>query len=274
MIFGWSGMTADFVKLVAWLAALCAIFLPLERWASVRPQRVLRREWATDLVWYFVNGLVAGLLLGLPVAALASLSRQVVPSTVLQASAALPVWARVIAGLVVGDLGYYAYHRVCHRVPWMWRFHAVHHSARDMDFLVNTRAHPFDLVAGRLAGLVPLYILGLAGPVGEKGTLVPVLIGLLGTFWGFFIHSNLRVRLGPLEWLVSTPSFHHWHHTQHGPIHRNFAAMLPWLDRLLGTHHNPPGAWPDSYGTDEPMPEDASSQFVHPFTPRPSRPPA
>ena len=141
-----------------------------------------------------------------------------------------------------------------------------------MDFLVNTRAHPLDLVAGRFSGLVPLYVLGLAGPVGPKGTFVPVIIGLVGTAWGFFIHSNLRARLGPLEWLVSTPSFHHWHHTQRGPINRNFAAMIPGLDRLFGTHHNPSDQWPESYGIDEPMPEDVSSQLVHPFAPRQAPP--
>ena len=273
MNLGLNGLTADFVRLVIWLAVLCAVFLPLERWAAVRPQRVLRREFATDLMWYFINGLAAGVLLGVPVALLASVSRKLMPAAFLQWAGALPVWVRAVAGLVIGDLGYYLYHRLCHHVPWLWRFHAVHHSAQDMDFLVNSRAHPLDLVAGRFAGLVPLYVLGLAGPVGEKGTLVPIIIGLVGTAWGFFIHSNLRVRLGPLEWLVSTPSFHHWHHTQHGPIHRNFASMIPGLDRLFGTHHNPAGQWPEAYGIDEPMPEDVPGQLVHPFAPR-QMPPA
>jgi sterol desaturase/sphingolipid hydroxylase (fatty acid hydroxylase superfamily) len=260
-----TGLTGEFARLVVWLALLCAIFLPLERLASVRPQRVLRREFATDLVWYFVNGLVAGLILGVPVAALATWSRKLMPSGFLEWTGNLPIWVRVVAGFVVGDLGYYLYHRICHHVPWLWRFHAVHHSAQDMDFLVNTRAHPLDLVAGRLAGLVPLYLLGLAGPVGAKGTWVPIIIGLFGNFWGFFIHSNLRVRLGPIEWLLSTPSFHHWHHTQRGPINRNFAAMVPGLDRLFGTHHNPPGQWPDSYGIEESMPDDVGGQLLDPF---------
>ncbi len=73
------------------------------------------------------------------------------------------------------------------------------------------------MVFGRFCGLVPIYVLGLGGPVGPSGSLVPVLVALIGMVWGFFIHANLRWRFGPLEWLISTPAFHHWHHTEPAP---------------------------------------------------------
>jgi sterol desaturase/sphingolipid hydroxylase (fatty acid hydroxylase superfamily) len=153
-----------------------------------------------------------------------------------------------------------------HVVPVLWRFHAVHHSANDIDFLVNTRAHPFDIVLGRLCGIVPLYVLGLAGPTGAIGAGMPVLVVFLGTVWGYFIHSNLRLRFGPLAWVVSTPAFHHWHHA-FSPTDKNFASLLPVLDRVFGTYHAPPNGWPVHYGTNDPIPASLPEQLVHPFLP-------
>jgi sterol desaturase/sphingolipid hydroxylase (fatty acid hydroxylase superfamily) len=147
----------------------------------------------------------------------------------------------------------------------LWQFHAIHHSAGQLDFLVNTRAHPVDMVFVRLCGLVPLYILGLAGPVGAAGSLIPVMIVLIGTVWGFFIHANLRWRLGPLEWLISTPAFHHWHHTLAAPTNRNYAPMLPWLDRIFGTLYVPKGQWPSGYGIDGAMAETLGGQLLQPL---------
>src|SRR5262249_51602624 len=160
---------------------------------------------------------------------------RVIPGGFLETMAALPLWARVSLGLVVGEIGYYWGHRLCHEVPFLWRFHAIHHSAEELDFLVNTRAHPFDLAFGRFCRLVPVSLLGLAGPAVAGGTEVAVVVALIGVVWGFFIHANLRWRFGPLEWLISTPMFHHWHHTRSGPINRNYASTLPWLDWIFGS---------------------------------------
>ncbi len=168
-------------------------------------------------------------------------------------------------GLIVGDIAFYWSHRASHAVPLLWRFHALHHSAGHMDFLVNTRGHPVDMVFGRLCGLIPLYLLGLAAPGGE-GTTLAALVTIVSTFWGFFIHSNVRWRLGPLEWLVASPAFHHWHHTRSEHIDRNFAALIPAIDRVFGTLHMP-REWPAEYGTREPHPTTLSAQLLDPLTP-------
>jgi sterol desaturase/sphingolipid hydroxylase (fatty acid hydroxylase superfamily) len=167
-------------------------------------------------------------------------------------------------GLVAGEIGYYWGHRWSHEIPFLWRFHSIHHSAGEVDFLVNTRAHPLDMVFGRFCGLVPLYVLGLGGPAATSGSLVPVVVTLIGTVWGFFIHANLRWRFGPLEWLVSTPAFHHWHHTLNGPINRNYSSTLPWLDRIFGTHHLP-REWPDEYGIKAKVPDSLVEQLAYPL---------
>ena len=80
---------------------------------------------------------------------------------------------------------------------------------------------------------------------------MPALVLVIGAAWGFFVHANVRWRFGPLEMLVATPAFHHWHHTLSGPINRNYSSMLPWLDKAFGTLHLPRGEWPEHYGVTE-----------------------
>jgi sterol desaturase/sphingolipid hydroxylase (fatty acid hydroxylase superfamily) len=84
--------------------------------------------------------------------------------------------------------------------------------------------------------------------------------------WGFFIHSNLRWRLGPLEWLISTPAFHHWHHTLREPRDRNYASMLPCMDWIFGTYYLP-REWPSAYGTETPLPASLGGQLLYPLIP-------
>jgi sterol desaturase/sphingolipid hydroxylase (fatty acid hydroxylase superfamily) len=174
---------------------------------------------------------------------------------------------RIVAALVVADIGTYWGHRWTHEIPLLWRFHAIHHSAEHVDFLVSTRAHPVDMVFTRLCGLIPLYVLGFAAPVSGDATLVPVVVLLLGTVWGFFIHANVRWRFGPLEWLVATPAFHHWHHTNDGPayLNKNYSALLPWVDRFFGTLYLPKHKQPERYGIDEPLATNFLGQLVQPF---------
>ena len=95
------------------------------------------------------------------------------------AVAAWPLWQRVLAGLVVGEIGFYWGHRWTHEIPFLWRFHSIHHSAEHIYFLISSRAHPIDNVFIRLCGLIPAYILGVASPLTPTGSLVPVLIVLV-----------------------------------------------------------------------------------------------
>jgi sterol desaturase/sphingolipid hydroxylase (fatty acid hydroxylase superfamily) len=257
------------LRLSVWLVLLAVIFVPLERLFAIHPQKLLRKAVATDLGYYFLSSLVPGFLLGVPLALLAWGVHHVIPSGLTHAISAWPAWARVLAALVIGDVGFYWGHRWSHEIPLLWRFHAIHHSAEHIDFLVNTRAHPVDMVFTRLCGLVPLYILGLAAPLRGSPSLIPLLVLLLGTLWGFFIHANLRWRFGPLEFLIATPAFHHWHHTNDGPayINKNYAPLLPWVDRLFGTLYLPRNRRPERYGIDEQLTPGLVGQLVGPFLP-------
>ena len=258
------------VRLCAWLLLLALIFLPLERLFAVHPQKFFRKALAQDLGYYFISGLVPGLLLAFPLSLVALGAHAMVPYRLQAAVAAWPLWQRILAGLVVGEIGFYWGHRWTHEIPFLWRFHSVHHSAEHVYFLISSRAHPLDNVFIRLCGLIPAYILGVASPLTPTGSLVPVLIVLVATIWGFFIHSNLRWRLGPLEWLIATPAFHHWHHTLREPLDRNYASMLPWMDWIFGTFYLPK-QWPSAYGTDAKLPGSLGRQLVYPLLPEPAQ---
>ncbi len=249
-------------RLGIWFALLAAIFVPLERLFAERPQHVFRREALTDLLYFFFNGLTLSVLLAWPAALLGLAAARLVPDGLLAFTGDLPLWLRVVAALVVGDIGAYWGHRWSHHIPLLWRFHSVHHSATEVDWLTNTRAHPLDLVFTRFCGLVPLYAVGLAQA--STADLLPVIVALTGTVWSFFVHANLRWRLGWLEQVISTPSFHRWHHTNDAMRDRNFAAILPVIDRVFGTFHVPADR-PTSYGIDTPMPAGFLAQLTQAF---------
>lgn len=258
----------DILRLGIWLLLLMMIFIPLEKLFAETPQNIFRKGLLTDLCYYFLNNLLPKTLLVLPVAVIAWGLRHVVPSAIHLRAASLPLGWRLAAALVVGEFGFYWGHRWTHEIPFLWRFHSVHHAAEEIDWLVNTHAHPLDMVFVRLCGFVPLYALGLAQPTaGNRLDVVPLLLMLVAIVWGFFIHANVRWRFGWLEWLVSTPNFHHWHHTNDEHVNKNYASMLPGMDLLFGTAYMPKKKWPPKYGINGPMPSNLLGQLLHPFVP-------
>ena len=262
-------LALSLVRLWIWLVLLAVVFLPLERLFAVQPRKIFSKTLLSDLGFYVISGLLPNLLLAVPLSLAAYVAYHYVPWRLHATIAAWPLWLRGLAAFVVGDLGFYWGHRWAHEIPFLWRFHAVHHSPKQVYFLISSRAHPVDFVFIRLCGLIPIYLLGLGAPQSVQGTLVATLIMLAVTVWGFLIHANIRWRLGPLEWLVSTPAFHHWHHTLAEPRNHNYASMLPWMDRLFGTHHLPRDQWPSAYGIDTELPRSLGGQLLYPLLPPP-----
>jgi len=267
-------VVVDLVRLCVWLALLAAVFVPLERLFALRPGKLWREGTGADLGYYFLGGLVVSMFLGVPLGVMAWIAHRLLPYPMQTAFDGVPFWPRALAALVAGEIGYYWGHRLMHTVPLLWRFHAIHHSPEHIDFLVNSRAHPVDLVFSRLCSFVPIYALGLARPANPADSMIPVIVTLAGIVWAFFIHANVRWRFGPLEWVISTPGFHHWHHAME-PANRNYASMLPVLDRIFGTAHLPRDQFPSRYGITGTVPDSWTDQLVRPLLgsfplPRPS----
>lgn len=258
----------DVLRLSIWFLILAVIFIPLERIFAERKQKIWRAGMARDIGYYIANSLLPKGLLVIPMAALAWTMHALVPHFVLDAAGDLPLWARAAAALAAGEVGYYWGHRWEHEIPFLWRFHSIHHNAEEMDWLVNSHAHPLDIVFSRFCGFVPMYALGLARPLaGHEVDPVPLIVMLLGIMWGYFIHANINWRFGWLSFLITTPAFHHWHHTRRDHVDRNYASMLPFVDLIFGSWYMPKKQWPKEYGIDGPVEPGLMGQLLQPFAP-------
>jgi sterol desaturase/sphingolipid hydroxylase (fatty acid hydroxylase superfamily) len=242
------------------LVFLAAVFVPLERaFPARRGQRLVREGSATDLAFFLGqyllwNGVVLSLLRPLA-AAVAAAEPRGLPA----AFASQPFALQVVEVVLASDLLVYWGHRLQHRVPFLWRFHAVHHSAERLDWLAAHREHPLDSVYTLTLINLPAIVAGfpvatLAGLVAFRGV------------WAIFIHSNVRVPLGPLRALVGSPELHHWHHARDRRA-GNYANLSPLMDLAFGTYRYEP-VEPESLGLVEPFPRTYLGQLVRPLLPK------
>jgi sterol desaturase/sphingolipid hydroxylase (fatty acid hydroxylase superfamily) len=240
------------------MVVLVAIFVPMEKLFALHPRPARRDRWKTDVVHLVVNDMLIGV--GLVVALVIGIVslHWAVNSSVQAAVAAQPWWLQFGEAVLLADLGQYWAHRATHEVPFLWRFHKVHHSIEEMDWLAAARLHPLDSVFTRAVTILPLYLLGFT-----RETFGAYLV--LTTFQAVFIHANVRFRFGPLRWITATPEFHHWHHANEPEaVNKNFAGNLPLLDVVFGTCHMP-GPMPSAYGMGESAPRGYAAQLAWPF---------
>ncbi|MFT6399423.1 MAG: sterol desaturase/sphingolipid hydroxylase (fatty acid hydroxylase superfamily), partial [Bradymonadia bacterium] len=117
-----------------------------------------------------------------------------------------PLGLQVALALIVGQFGEYWAHRSLHEVPFLWRFHAVHHSPERLYFLNAARFHPVDTTFLFVVGLLPFLVLG-------AGKDVMLLTMIWITVHGLFQHCNVHLRLGPFNYVFSMAELHRWHHS-------------------------------------------------------------
>ena len=219
------------------------VFVVIEKAIPLRKdQPVFRAEWQNDLTHFFVNHLIVGFTLLLTNRAVHGLFGWAVSSTVQGFISSLPFVVQLFLVVLAADLVQYWAHRAYHEVPFLWRFHAVHHSAKSMDWLAGSRQHILELLFTRIAVLSPIFLLGF----GQR--VIDVYVVLVG-FQAVFNHCNVDVRLGPLRYVLVTPNFHHWHHSRDTEaVDKNYAAHFAFLDYLFGTAVSADRKWPRRYG--------------------------
>lgn len=256
------------LRVALWLVILGVIFIPMERLFAERRQPIFRPQFTADMAYYLLNSIVTAAVLAALLGVAGVLIYRIEPPAFHALTAGLSLWARIPLTMVVGELGFYWGHRLAHEIPLLWRFHAIHHSAAQVDWLTNTRAHPVDMMLPRLLGFTLIYAAGLAQVDAGSGGAAVLLVAVFTILWGFFIHANVKWRFGWLEYLIATPAFHRWHHVVGDHQDMNYAAMLPVYDYIFGTLYLPPGEMPKRYGCDTPMPTTWLSQLISPFAPR------
>jgi len=219
------------------------VFIPIERMAPVRPMSPLRGEWRTDLAYFFMGHVLVQFILIAVTASTGTIAALAAFPSVKALIQSLPVWAQFLLAVLVADLAQALLHRAYHNIPFLWRFHAVHHSTRRMDWLAGSRIHLLEIILTRSAVLLPLVVLGFA-PAAVNAYMI--LVGLQAVL----AHANLRLDFGWLEYVLVTPRYHHWHHARQAEyVDVNYAIHLPLVDMLMGTFRRPPrGEWPAEYG--------------------------
>ncbi|RTL53602.1 MAG: sterol desaturase family protein [Bradyrhizobiaceae bacterium] len=173
--------------------------------------------------------------------------------------ATLPLWVQALLFLVVSDFLLYWTHRMFHSGGF-WKYHAVHHSSEELDWISAARFHPANLFLGTVAVDVILLMAGISPNV-------MLWVGPFTIFHSAFVHANLSWTLGPFRYVIATPVFHRWHHTaldRGGDT--NFAGTFPVWDIMFGTFRMPEGELPDNYGAEnDAVPASIEGQMVYPF---------
>jgi len=237
------------------------IFVVIEKlFPLYKGQAVFRKEWQTDLKHFAVNHFIVGLALLTVNFLLHHMFGWLVGSGFQQTVQRIPFLPQLLLCVLVADLAQYWTHRAYHEVPFLWRFHAVHHSVKTMDWLAGSRQHMLELIATRVAVLALLYILGFSEAVMNGYILI---VG----FQAVFNHANVHLPWGPLKYLVVTPDFHHWHHASDDEaIDKNYAAHYAFLDYLFGTAVKSKNKFPERYGVvGDYMPDGFVKQQMFPF---------
>ncbi len=144
-----------------------------------------------------------------------------------------PIWLQVILAVLLIDFARYWIHRWQHRIPYLWKLHAVHHSIPQVNALNGLFAHPIDFF---LRNIFPMFLPLLVGIDVFAAFMATIILTVLGSF----PHVNIPLKYGFLEFAFCSPKLHRWHHSEKmAESNNNFGVGLIIFDRLFGTFFNP-----------------------------------
>lgn len=217
-----------------------------------------------DVGWYLIQHRI------LPQIAI-TFSRMLVPVIIVES-----LWSNFLEGsplkdnqfgflsffliFIFRDAIYYIYHRIFHSVPFLWRFHSLHHSSKDMTSLSAIRAHPVEDVFHDIAIAIPLALI-------TTSPSVMLFFSIFETLFPYWVHSRFYLAKSNRFNFFITPLIHHWHHalTCHHPKGQNFGIYTVIWDKLFGTYYCEDKA-PEAYGVqDKNYPDGFLSKLLYPF---------
>lgn len=176
----------------------------------------------------------------------------------------LPIWSQFLLLFLLADFIQWGVHVILHRVPWMWEFHKVHHSVREMGFAAHLRFHWMETIFYKTALYLPLTMIGFGIDDFFLLHAFTILIGHLN-------HSNINISWGPLKYVLNSPVMHIWHHSKNLPDDRkygmNYGISLSLWDYLFGTAHVPHDGRDIELGFDDvaDYPDSFVAQMKEPF---------
>jgi sterol desaturase/sphingolipid hydroxylase (fatty acid hydroxylase superfamily) len=257
------------MKLVPTTVVLAIIFSVLAHFWACNPgaQWWRKRELVTDICyWFFVPVFARVFRIGLLVVG-ASIVFNIHEADDLIAFydnghgplSQLPLWLQAALFLVLSDFMLYWLHRLFHGGGF-WKYHAIHHSSEDLEWISAARFHPVNLLLGTIGVDVILLMAGISPNI-------MLWVGPFTTFHSAFVHANLNWTLGPFKYVLATPVFHRWHHTaMEAGGNTNFAGTFPLWDILFGTFRMPENALPSHYCADDTaIPHEIGGQLIYPF---------
>ena len=257
------------LKIVPISIALGIVFALLTHWSACNPGQPWwrKREIVTDVCYWFLIPLAARFVrIGLMVVGAAMLFNIHGADALIKfydngfgPLAIMPLWAQALTFLVVSDFLLYWFHRLYHGAA-LWKYHAVHHSSEDLDWISAARFHPVNILLGTVIVDVALLLAGISPNV-------MLWVGPFTTASSAFVHANLNWTLGPFKYVLAGPVFHRWHHTLPNRGGSSiFAGTFPIWDLLFGTFYMPENELPDAYGIDDKsFPESFGAQMLYPF---------
>ncbi|MDG1296149.1 MAG: sterol desaturase family protein [Saprospiraceae bacterium] len=148
----------------------------------------------------------------------------------------LPIWAQLLIYFIIIDFTHYLVHRMLHKIPWLWSFHKVHHSVKEMGFAAHLRYHWMENVVYKSFSYFPLAIIG-----GFNLEFV-FIVHIIQTTIGHLNHANIDINYGPLKYIFNNPAMHIWHHSKELPEGKsgvNFGISLSIWDYIFKTSHIP-----------------------------------
>lgn len=174
------------------------------------------------------------------------------------------VWGQLLIMFVVSDFIQWNVHVQLHRRPWLWEFHKVHHSVKEMGFAAQFRFHFMETVFYKVAQYIPLAMIGF-------GIEEFFIVNMFAVFIGHLNHANLNWNYGPLKYILNNPRMHIWHHAKEMPEKfpqgMNFGLSLSIWDYIFGTKYIPESGRDIELGFegDEDFPDEFTEQMAFPF---------